>query len=160
MHIGFHVKYRYCCQIFMKLEFSPQIFLIISKCQISWKSFIWETRCFTLTEGRTDIMKLIVIFRDFPNASTNCFPVRYNILIPRDLANTELSQHHNVANIGKSGMRKYEVSQWRNRLSMAKLTNLIAFYSRRNTNFGISNVSVFRRHTTEVGLTERLPFRE
>jgi hypothetical protein len=26
MYIGLHVKYRYCCQILMKLEFSVQIF--------------------------------------------------------------------------------------------------------------------------------------
>jgi hypothetical protein len=26
MYIGLYVKYRYCCQIFIKLEFSRQIF--------------------------------------------------------------------------------------------------------------------------------------
>jgi hypothetical protein len=26
MYVGLHVKYRYCCQILMKLEFSWQIF--------------------------------------------------------------------------------------------------------------------------------------
>jgi hypothetical protein len=35
MYIGLHVKYRYCCQILMELEFSGQIFEKILKYTIS-----------------------------------------------------------------------------------------------------------------------------
>jgi len=42
-----------------------------------------------LTEGQTDTT-LIVTFRDFENAPTNCFPMHYIILVPRSVTNTKL----------------------------------------------------------------------
>jgi hypothetical protein len=67
MYIGVRVKYRYSCQVVVKLEFSRQIF------ERSWNIKFRENphsgsrvvRC-----GRTD-MKLIIAFRNFANAPKN-----------------------------------------------------------------------------------------
>jgi len=39
------------------------------KCQISWKSIQWKPKCSMRTNGRTDMTKLIVAFRNFAKAS-------------------------------------------------------------------------------------------
>jgi hypothetical protein len=68
MYIGLRVKYRYCCQILMKLEFSGQISKIYSniKFQENPSSGSRVVPC-----GRTDIKKLIVAFRNITNAPNN-----------------------------------------------------------------------------------------
>ena len=40
----------------------------ILKYQISWKFFHWEPRCSKRTDGKTDMTKQIVAFRNFANA--------------------------------------------------------------------------------------------
>jgi hypothetical protein len=52
----------------MKLEFSRQIFEKYSFYQISWKSAQWQPGCSMRAEGRTGMTKLLVAFRNFPNA--------------------------------------------------------------------------------------------
>ena len=62
--LEFRESTRYSCLILMKLEFSQQFFeKKILKYQFSWKSVRWEQ-----TDGRTDMTKLIVAFRNFANA--------------------------------------------------------------------------------------------
>jgi hypothetical protein len=39
--------------------------------QISWRSFQWEPSCSTRTDGRTDMTKLTVAFRNFAKAPKN-----------------------------------------------------------------------------------------
>jgi len=53
----------------MKLEFSRQILREILTYQISRKSAQWEPSCYTWTDGRTDMTKLIVALGNFANAS-------------------------------------------------------------------------------------------
>jgi hypothetical protein len=43
------------------------MFREIFKCQISWKSVHWEPRCSMRTDGRRDVIKLIVAFSSFAN---------------------------------------------------------------------------------------------
>ena len=69
LYIGIHVKYRYYCPILMKLGFCRPIFEKILKYKISWKSVQWEPSCSKRTDGRTDMMELIIAFRNFANAS-------------------------------------------------------------------------------------------
>jgi len=58
------------CQIVMKLEFSQQFtFRKILKCEISLISIKWEPSCSMQTDGKTDMTKLIVAFRNLANAS-------------------------------------------------------------------------------------------
>jgi len=51
----------------MKLEFSGQFFKKILNYQISWNFIQWELSCPT----QTDMMKLIVTFRNSQNAPKN-----------------------------------------------------------------------------------------
>jgi hypothetical protein len=51
MYIGLHVKYRYCCQILMKLEFSRQISEKYSDIKFHESPFSYSMR----TDRRTDI---------------------------------------------------------------------------------------------------------
>jgi len=44
----------YSCPVFVKLEFSLQIFLKVLKYQISWKSVWWEPSCSMQTDGHMD----------------------------------------------------------------------------------------------------------
>jgi len=52
----------------MKLEFSRQIFEKSPNIKFAWKSVQWEPSCSIRTDGRTDMTKLIVAFRNFANA--------------------------------------------------------------------------------------------
>ena len=62
---------RYSCHILMKLEFSRQIFeKKNTQYQISWKCVDWEPTTSMRADGRTDITKQIVAFRNFANVST------------------------------------------------------------------------------------------
>jgi hypothetical protein len=54
----------YSCPILMKLQLSGHSRNTL-KYQISWKSVQWEPSCFMRTDGRTDMMNLIVAFRNF-----------------------------------------------------------------------------------------------
>ena len=68
MYIGLHVKYP----LFLSNFNETWIFLtVFRKYQISWKSVQWEPSCYTQTDGRTHMMKLIVAFRNFANAPKN-----------------------------------------------------------------------------------------
>jgi hypothetical protein len=63
---------RYSCRIFMKIEFSQQIFEKKMKYQIASKSVQQESSyCMQKnrwTEVRTDMTKLVFAFRNFSNA--------------------------------------------------------------------------------------------
>ena len=69
VNIGLHVKYRYSCQLIMKLEFSPQVFERYSNMKFnenpSSESPVVPCR---RTDGRTDMMKMTVAFRNFAEA--------------------------------------------------------------------------------------------
>jgi hypothetical protein len=103
--IGLHVKYRLFLSDFNETWIFSADFSTIFKCQISWKSVEWETRYFMLTDGQTDIMILIVTFRNFANAPTNCFPMHYISLVLRIATDTELLQHQN-GQLGQKGHAK------------------------------------------------------
>jgi hypothetical protein len=68
MYIGLHVKYRYCCQILMKLEFSRQILEIYSNIKFHENP---SSGSRVVACGQTDMTKLIVAFRNFANAPQN-----------------------------------------------------------------------------------------
>ena len=55
----------------MKLEFFFDSFSKNFKYQISSKSVQWEANCCMRTDGRTDMTKLIVDFRNFANVPKN-----------------------------------------------------------------------------------------
>ena len=70
MYVGLHVKWRYYCQILMKLGFSRQIFEKISKFRENPSSGCWA--CSMRADGQTDMTtKLIIAFRNFANAPKN-----------------------------------------------------------------------------------------
>ena len=71
MYIGLHVKYRYSCQILIKLGLFSADYRKILKYQISLKSVQWEPSCFMRTNGQTDMTKLIVTFCNFGNTPKN-----------------------------------------------------------------------------------------
>jgi len=76
MFIVLYIKYRYCCQILMKLEFPQQIFKYILKYQIQWKFIQWEPSCSMRTDRQTDRQKDVTeligfFFRNFSSASEN-----------------------------------------------------------------------------------------
>ena len=77
-YVGLHVESTlYSCPILMKLEFSRQIFEKYSNIKFHENPSIWDLRCSILrdrrTDGRTDMTKLVVPFRNFANApKTKC----------------------------------------------------------------------------------------
>ena len=56
----------------MNPEFSRQIFRKVFKCKISRKSFQWEPSHSMRKDGRTDIRKLKVAFRNIANVPKKC----------------------------------------------------------------------------------------
>ena len=68
MYIGLHVKYPLFLSDFNDIWiFSTDIWKIL-KYQISWISAQWVLSCSMLTDGRTDMTKQTVIFRNIANA--------------------------------------------------------------------------------------------
>ena len=65
MYTGVRVKYRYSCRILMKLVFSRQIFDQYSNIKFHEIRTV-EAELFD-TDGRRDILKLMVAFRNFAN---------------------------------------------------------------------------------------------
>ena len=72
MYIGLHVKYRYSWPIVMELEFSRQI---LENTQVfnsnENPSFGSRVVACGQTDGRTDMAKLTVAFRNFANSPKN-----------------------------------------------------------------------------------------
>jgi hypothetical protein len=54
MYIGLHAKYRYSCQIVMKLEFTGQIFEKYSRIKFHGNPSSRSLSCCMWTDGRTD----------------------------------------------------------------------------------------------------------
>jgi hypothetical protein len=76
MYIRLHVKYRYSCQIVIKLEFSQRIFekhlsIICHENPFSGSRVVPRGRSSGLTDGQTDMTELIVAFRSFSKAPKN-----------------------------------------------------------------------------------------
>ena len=67
-HVGFFVKSRLVLFSFNWNRNIPAQFIKNLECEISWNLLGRESRCFMLrdreTDGRTDVMRLIVIFRN------------------------------------------------------------------------------------------------
>ena len=63
----------------MNLEFFRQIFEKVLKDQIKLKSVLWELNCSMWmdgrTEGQTDMVKLIIAFRNYANAPKPGSPI-------------------------------------------------------------------------------------
>jgi hypothetical protein len=57
----------YSCQVLMELEFIWHLFRKVLKYQFLLKSVQWEPSFLMRTDGRTDVTKLIVAFRNFDN---------------------------------------------------------------------------------------------
>jgi hypothetical protein len=68
IYIGLHVKYPLFLSDFNETWIFSADFRKILKYQISLKSVQWQPCCSVLTDGRIDITKLIVAFRNFANA--------------------------------------------------------------------------------------------
>ena len=64
----FHVKYTSFLSDFKETRILSKDFLKVLKYQIPWKSVQWEPIFSMWTDGRTDMTKLIVAFRNLANA--------------------------------------------------------------------------------------------
>ena len=71
MCIGLHAKYPLFLSGFNGTWNVSTEFRKVPKYQISWKSVRWELSCSTWTNGRTDMTKLTIPFRNFVNAPKN-----------------------------------------------------------------------------------------
>jgi len=72
MHIGLHVKYTLFSPDFNEIGITSTDFLKTFKYNISLKSVQWEPSYCMRKDGQTDMTTLIVVFRNFANASKNC----------------------------------------------------------------------------------------
>ena len=85
MYIGLYVKYRYCCQILMKLEFYRQIFEKYSKILNFMKIRLVGAELFC-ADGRRDTTKRIVAFRNSANSPKKlCHHIRPSLCEPNCL---------------------------------------------------------------------------
>jgi hypothetical protein len=81
MYVGLHVKYWLFLPDFNETLILPTDFRKILKYQISQKSVQWEQSFSLLTDGRADMTKLIVAFRNFANTpETNNMYEFYELL--------------------------------------------------------------------------------
>ena len=68
LYRGIHIKYTLFLSDFNKIWIFTADFRKIVKYDISWKSVQWKPSCSMLTDGRTDMTKIIVAYRDFTKA--------------------------------------------------------------------------------------------
>jgi len=73
--VGLHVKCRYYFQILIKLEYYRQIFEKYSNTKFHEKP---SCGSWVVARGRSDMKKLLVPFRNFPNAPKNDTRSRWN----------------------------------------------------------------------------------
>jgi hypothetical protein len=76
-NVGLHVKYPLFLSDSNETQNFPIDFRKILVYQISLKSIEREPSCSTRKDGRTDMTKLIVAFRNFANAPKNKFCTSY-----------------------------------------------------------------------------------
>jgi len=96
MYIGLHVKYPSFSSDFNATWIFSTGFRKIRSYQISWKSVQWEPSCSMRrdgwAEGRPDMTKLIVAFRNLANASKNSRAIDFfNTVFPKSLTRCHLS---------------------------------------------------------------------
>ena len=73
LYIGLHLKYPLFFPDFNEIWIFSEYFRKILNSQISWKSVKWEPSCSMQTDGRPDIKKQIIVFRNFATAPQNCY---------------------------------------------------------------------------------------
>ena len=116
MYTGLHVKYSLFLSDFKEnLILSPDLRKIL-KYQISWKSIQWELDCSTWTGGRTnkqtDMMKLIVGFRNFANTPKN---ESHSLPLPSTVQHTNSVQSFNIYESGNTLNNKHKNSYLRDK---------------------------------------------
>jgi hypothetical protein len=82
MYIGLHVKYPLFLSDFNETWIFSADFRKNPKHQIPCKPVPWKPNCSMRADGRTDMTKLIVAFRNFANASKNLKKYIYFFLPP------------------------------------------------------------------------------
>jgi len=80
---GLQVKYPLLLPHFMKLEFSRQPVEKFSHTKISEKSVQWEPSCSELTDGRTDVSKLVFAFRNVNAPKNNSVGIKHRVRLGR-----------------------------------------------------------------------------
>ena len=98
MYIGLYIKYRYSCQILMKLEVSRHIFEKFSNIKLYINPPIGSR---VAPCGRTYITKLIVVSRNFANAPKHLLntPISNSVLLIMCIAFDIIHLHQHVAYI-------------------------------------------------------------
>ena len=66
------IRVRFC------LNFVDRFFEKYSDIKFSWKSVQWEPSCSMRTDGRTNMTKLTVAFRNIANPPTHNIPLRFS----------------------------------------------------------------------------------
>ena len=88
MYFGLHVKYL------LFLSDLNDTWVFSTYFQISWKSVQWEPSCFMRTDGRTDMTKITISFRNFGKASKNNNNFPWSFLITKVFIESEAQLHH------------------------------------------------------------------
>jgi hypothetical protein len=73
MYLIFHSKYPLLFSHLNETSILSTEFRKILSCQILLKPVPWESTCSVLTDGQTDMTKLIIIFRNFAKAPKNAY---------------------------------------------------------------------------------------